>query len=217
MLIKDYISKDFWTFDVSTLVEEALATAYGFEFSHVFIEKEGVFYGAIGKEFLEENEEKTLGELIPYAERFSILYENTLLDSIKLFYIFNTNIVPVINENEEYQGYISWDNIFCELSKYPIFSESGAMLTVEIPRKNYSMAEISQIVEGNNGKFYGAFVSEMNDAFVRVTMRISHENLSSIDETFERYGYVIVQKFYTDEKEELLKSRYQFMQKYLEI
>ena len=103
------------------------------------------------------------------------------------------------------------------MSKYPFFSETGALLTVEIPRTNYSMVEIAQIVESNNGKFYGALVTEMNEAFVRVTMRVSNENLSSIDETFERYGYIIVQKFYTDEKEELLKSRYEFMQKYLEF
>ena len=181
------------------------------------MENEGVFQGAVMKECLEENRKKNLGELLPYMDRFSILYESTLLDGVKLFHTFNTNVIPVINKNEEYQGYIAWDSIADELSKYPFFSETGALLTVEIPRTNYSMVEIAQIVESNNGKFYGALVTEMNEAFVRVTMRISNENLSSIDETFERYGYIIVQKFYTDEKEELLKSRYEFMQKYLEF
>lgn len=217
MLVQEYISKDFLALNMNVFADEALSIAESFEFSHVFIEREGVFQGAISKEFLEENQEKTLGELLMYVERFSIQQESTLLDSIKLFHTFNTNVVPVIDKNEIYQGYLAWDSIFCELSKYPIFSESGALLTVEVPRKNYSMAEISQIVEGNHSKFYGAFVSEMNEDFVRVTMRISHENMSSIDDTFERYGYVVVQKFYTDEKEDLLKSRYQFMQKYLEF
>lgn len=140
-----------------------------------------------------------------------------MLDSLKLFYTFNANVIPVLNTKEEYQGYISWDNVAGELSKYPLFSEAGALLTIEMPRENYSMTEISQIVESNNAKFYGVFISEMNEAVIRVTMRISNENLSSIAETFERYGYIIVQKFYNDEKEELLISRYQFMQKYLEI
>lgn len=217
MLIQDNISKDFLAFDSSVSVNEALDVVRDFEYSHIFVEKEGVFQGAINKDFLEEHQGRILEELMAYAERFSILYESTILDSIRLFYTFNANVVPVINKNEEYQGCIAWENIVGEFSKYPIFSESGALLTVEVPRKNYSMVEIAQIVEGNNAKFYGAFVNEMNEAFVRVTMRISHENLSSIDETFERYGYIIVQKFYTDEKEDLLRSRYQFMQKYLEF
>lgn len=217
MLIGDYISRDFPTFNLQDTVKEAFETANEFDFSHIFVEKDGAFLGAISKDFLAENTSESLEKLMIYAEKFSILDQSTILDGIKLFHTFNTNIIPVINKNEEYQGYISWDDISAELSKYPFFSENGALLTVEIPRKNYSLVEIAQIVESNNCKFYGAIVSEMNEAFVRITMRISHENLSSVDETFERYGYVIIQKFYTDEKEELLKSRYQFMQKFLEL
>ncbi|MDO4762848.1 MAG: CBS domain-containing protein [Flavobacteriaceae bacterium] len=216
MLIQNYIAKDFPIYDLSILAKEALFDAQSFEFSHIFVQKNGVFQGAIGKEFLEENQEKTLSELLIYAERFAVLYSNTILDSIKLFHIFNANVVPVINENEEYQGYIAWDSIVCELSKYPLFSEQGALLMVEVARKNYTMMEIAQIVEQNYGKLYGAFINEMNENFVRITMRISNENLTSIGETFERYGYTIIRKFYNDEKEELLKNRYQFMQKYLE-
>ena len=217
MIIENYIANDFPILGIDTTAEEALQTAVDFDFTHVFVENEGVFQGAVRKECLKENLRKNLGELLPHMDRFSILYESTLLDGVKLFHTFNTNVIPVINKNEEYQGYIAWDSIADELSKYPFFSETGALLKVEIPRTNYSMVEIAQIVESNNGKFYGALVTEMNEAFVRVTMRISNENLSSIDETFERYGYIIVQKFYTDEKEELLKSRYEFMQKYLEF
>ena len=217
MLIENYISKDFPTFDIQDLAEEAFEVANDFDFSHIFVEKNGVFLGAIGKVFLAENSSEKLEKLMVYAEKFSIIDQSTILDGIKLFHTFNTNVIPILNKNEEYQGYISWEDVSTELSKYPFFSENGALLTVEIPRKNYTLVEIAQIVESNNCKFYGAIVSEMNDDFVRVTMRISNENLSSVDETFERYGYVIIQKFYTDEKEELLKSRYQFMQKYLEF
>ena len=217
MLIENYISKDFPTFDIQDLAEEAFEVANDFDFSHIFVEKNGVFLGAIGKVFLAENSSEKLEKLMVYAEKFSIIDQSTILDGIKLFHTFNTNVIPILNKNEEYQGYISWEDVSTELSKYPFFSENGALLTVEIPRKNYTLVEIAKIVESNNCKFYGAIVSEMNDDFVRVTMRISNENLSSVDETFERYGYVIIQKFYTDEKEELLKSRYQFMQKYLEF
>ena len=48
-------------------------------------------------------------------------------------------------------------------------------------------------------------------------MKINHDNLSSIDETFDRFGYHVVHKFYNDEKEELIKDRYQYFQKYLEF
>ena len=121
MIIENYIANDFPILGVDTTAEEALHTAVDFDFTHVFVENEGVFQGAVRKECLEENLRKNLGELLPYMDRFSILYESTLLDGVKLFHTFNTNVIPVINKNEEYQGYIAWDSIADELSKYPFF------------------------------------------------------------------------------------------------
>ena len=79
------------------------------------------------------------------------------------------------------------------------------------------MTEISKIVESNNLKFYGSFISYINEDIVQITMKISTGNLSSVDETFERYGYHVLHKFYNDEKEDLIKDRYQYFQKYLEF
>ena len=217
MLISEYISKDFPAFEVDSSAEETLEIASEFGFTHVFVQKNNLFLGGICKEFLEENPDKNLEELLIHIERFAILEGGTVLDTVKLFYTFNANIIPIINKNEEYLGYIAYDDVFNELSKYPLFSENGAVLTVETNLKSFSMTEIAKIVESNNSKFYGAFISHVNDDVIQVTMKINHDNLSSIDETFDRFGYHVVHKFYNDEKEELIKDRYQYFQKYLEF
>ena len=79
------------------------------------------------------------------------------------------------------------------------------------------MTEIAKIVESNNVRFYGSFINLVNEDVIQVTMKISAGNLSSVDETFERYSYNIIHKFYHDEKEDLIKDRYQYFQKYLEF
>ncbi len=216
MFIKDYISKDFPSFHLTDSVEEAKAALDAFCFSHIFIKKNHHFYGALSKESLEESE-GTLKSLEHLIERFAILEDNSIIESIRLFYTFDSNVVPVINKNEKYLGYISCEDVFQELSKYPLFSETGAVLTVEIPAKRYSMTEIANIVESNNSKLYGAFISEMAEDFVRVTLKIGNEILSSIDATFERYDYKIIEKFYNDEKTDMLKDRFGFLQKFIEI
>lgn len=216
MFIKDYISKDFPSFHLTDSVEEAKAALDAFCFSHIFIKKNHHFYGALSKESLEESE-GTLKSLEHLIERFAILEDNSIIESIRLFYTFDSNVVPVINKNEKYLGYISCEDVFQELSKYPLFSETGAVLTVEIPAKRYSMTEIANIVESNNSKLYGALISEMAEDFVRVTLKIGNENLSSIDATFERYDYKIIEKFYNDEKTDMLKDRFGFLQKFIEI
>jgi CBS domain-containing protein len=217
MLISDYISKDFPAFEIDSSIEEVLDIVQKYGFTHVFVKKNDSFLGAICKEFLEENEDGNLADALLHLERFAILEDNLVLDSIKLFHIFNTNIVPVIDKKETYLGYIAYDDVFNDFSRYPLFSENGAVITVETNAKSYSMMEIAKIVEGNNCKFYGAFISHVEEDSVQVTMKISNENLSSVDETFERFGYHVVYKFYNDEKEEMMKDRYQYFQKYLEF
>ncbi len=217
MFIKDYISKDYPAFNHNDSIEEASEVAKEFGYSHVFIKKKGVYVGALSQSFLEESPEGTLGSLEIHYERFAILEDGNILDTVKLFHIFNSNVVPVIGQTEKYLGYISCDDIFSEFSKYPLFSENGAILTVQTNNVHYSFTEISKIVESNNAKMYGCYVSGITEESVLITMKISSDNLSSIDETFERYGYNVVHKHYDDEKEELMKDRFGFFQKYLEF
>lgn len=217
MFIQDYISKDFPAFDINDSIEEAAEMAREFSYSHVFVIRNNVFLGAISQAFLEESPEGSLQTLEIHFERFAVLEDGHLLDAIKLFHIFNSNLVPVIDREERYLGYISCDDVFSEFSKYPLFSESGAVIIVQKNARDYSFSEISKIVEENNAKIFGSFISAVEGDDVQITLKISSENLSSIDETFERYGYEVVEKHYDDEKEELLKARFGFFQKYLEF
>jgi len=139
MFIKEYISKDYPCFSLSDSIESARDTLEAFGYSHIFIKKSNQFYGALAEDFLYE-EEGTLKDLEHQIERFAILEDNNIMDSIRLFYTFNANIIPVINKNEKYLGYISCEDIFQDLSKYPLFSESGAILTVETSARKYSSA-----------------------------------------------------------------------------
>lgn len=217
MFIQDYISKDFPSFDISNSIEEAAETAREFSYSHVFVTRNGAFLGAISLAFLEESPEGTLHSLEIHFERFAVLEDGHLLDTIKLFHIFSSNLVPVIDKQERYLGYISSDDIFNEFSKYPLFSESGAVIIIQKNYRDYSFTEIAKIVEENNSKIFGSFISAVEGDDVQITLKISSENLSSIDETFERYGYEVIVKHYDDGKEELLKARFGFFQKYLEF
>jgi hypothetical protein len=217
MLIKDYLSEDYPAFSPNEPAEAALGYAEDFGFTHVFAERDGVFLGAISKEFLQESPEKPISSQFIHLEKFAVSEKATIFDTIKLFHTFNSNLVPAIDENEAYKGYIGYDDVFCELSKYPVFSGNGALLTVETSLKNYSMTEVANIVEGSNSRFFGGFISFSDEEIIQITMRIGSENLSSINETFERYGYRILRKFYLDEEEELINERYKFLEKYLEI
>lgn len=217
MYIKDYISKDYPAFNSSDRIEDANEIAKEFGYSHVFVKKKGIYQGAISQQFLEESPEGSLSTLDIHYEKFAILEDGNLLDSINLFHTYNSNVVPVISKAEKYVGYLSCDDIFNEFSKYPLFSENGAIMIVQTSDKHYSFTEICKIVESNNSKLFGCYINAMTEDFTQITLKISSDNLTSIQETFERYGYVIVHKYFDDEKDDLMKDRFGFFQKYLEF
>ena len=217
MYIKDYISKDYPAFNSSDRIEDANEISKEFGYSHVFVKKKGIYQGAISQQFLEESPEGSLSTLDIHYEKFAILEDGNLLDSINLFHTYNSNVVPVISKAEKYVGYLSCDDIFNEFSKYPLFSENGAIMIVQTSDKHYSFTEICKIVESNNSKLFGCYINAMTEDFTQITLKISSDNLTSIQETFERYGYVIVHKYFDDEKDDLMKDRFGFFQKYLEF
>ena len=217
MFIKDYISKDYQAFNTSDRIEDANEFAKEFGYTHIFVKKKGIYQGAISQSFLEESPDGDLNSLAIHFERFAIIEDGNLLDSIKLFHTFNSNVVPVISKTEKYLGYLSCDDIFSEFSKYPLFSENGAIMIVQTTDRTYSFTEISKIVESNNGKIFGTYINKITDDFTQITLKITTDNLVSIQETFERYGYIIVHKYFNDEKDDLMKERFGFFQKYLEF
>lgn len=217
MFIKDYISKDYPAFNTSDSIEEASEMAKEFGYTHVFIKKKGYYQGALSQSFLEESPEGTLATLEHHYEKFALFEDGNVLDAVKLFHTFGSNVVPIISKNEKYEGYLTCDDLFSEFAKYPLFSEIGAVLVIQINKSNYSMTEVCKIVESNNAKIYGCYISAFEEDDIKITLKISSVNLSSIDETFERYGYNVVHKYYDDEKEELMKDRFGFFQKYMEF
>lgn len=158
--------------------------------------------------------------LIDYGysfEDFFVRDSTILLDIIEAFAINSTNIMPVLNARNEYLGYYELNDIIHLLGESPFFSETGAVLVIEKGINDYSFSELSQIVESNNGKLLGAFVSKMNTDLVQITLKIGNSGLNDIIQTFRRYSYNIVSGHEEDGYLENLKERSDYLKKYLNI
>jgi hypothetical protein len=88
---------------------------------------------------------------------------------------------------------------------------------VEKAAIDYSMSQIAQIVESNNGKLLGLFVSEANNEKVQVTVKITLGGLNDIIQTFRRYNYEIISEHHEDNYLNNLKERSEYLDKYLNM
>jgi hypothetical protein len=79
------------------------------------------------------------------------------------------------------------------------------------------MSQITQIIESNNGKLLGLFVSDSDVDTIEITIKVSLGALNEIIQTFRRYNYEIVSEHHEDNYINNLKERSDYLDKYLNI
>ena len=161
--------------------------------------------------------DKTLSEYQHSIETFFVRDNTLLLDVLEAFALNSTNIMPVLNDQNDYLGYYELNDIISLFGESPFFAQAGGLLVVEKSINDYSFSEISQIVESNDGKLLGAFISKQNNDLVQITLKISNTGLNEIIQTFRRYSYNIVSGHEEDSYIESLKERSDYLKKYLNM
>ena len=95
----------------------------------------------------------------------------------------------------------------------------GAVFVLEIKAIDYSLTEISRLVESNEAKIMSMFTE--SDAFdpnlLIVTIKVNTIDLTRILATFERFEFKILAKFHDYQTQKFESSRIDLLLKYLEI
>src|SRR5690606_1897119 len=125
--------------------------------------------------------------------------------------------MPVLDENNTYLGYFELADIMNLFNNTPFLNENGSILVVEKGSRDYSFSEICQIIESNNAKILGIFISEIEGEKTQTTIKIGETGLTAITQTFRRYGYEIVSSHDEDKWTDNLKERSEYLDKYLNI
>ena len=122
-----------------------------------------------------------------------------------------------MDENNSYVGYYEIEDIMKFFHETPFLKEPGGIIIVKKGVLDYSMSQIAQIIESNNGKLLGLFISEAEVNSVEVTIKIALGSMNEILQTFRRYNYEIISEHQEDNYINNLKERSDYLDKYLNI
>ncbi len=217
MVLKNLITNDFKPFGSDRSLHDFKVLAHDFKLSHVPVVEKDYFKGVLNEECFEECENKTLRELLSHLEKFSLTPSQTIFQAVNMFRLYGTNFIAIVSEDEKYLGYITVEDVLAEWSKSPYISEPGALLIVETNLKDYSMSEVSKIVESNNARIYGMNIHRFMEDRIQVLLKISAANVDSVIETFERFNYTLIFKSSSTEKDNFLQDRYNQFMNFLDI
>ena len=216
--ILNYITNDYKALDSQETIFDAQDRLDEISFSHFPVVEEGVYIGCIIKDDLETFDgDKKVADyrftLEPFFARTTMIW----LDVLEVFAKNHTNLVPVLDENNQYKGYYEIEDIMKFFHETPFLKEQGGIIIVQKGILDYSMSQVAQIVESNNGKLLGLFVSEANTENVQITIKISLGGMNDIIQTFRRYNYEIISEHQEDNYINNLKERSDYLDKYLNI
>lgn len=218
MNTQQYIINDITAFDLTTKVSEVQNAFNQLTYSHIPVTKDGVFEGAISENDIHcYNAEKTLEAYQYSLESFHVKQNTNWLDILEAFALNNSTIMPVLTENYKYLGYYELSDIMNIFNDTPFLGESGGIIVIEKSTADYSFSEICQIVESNDAKILGVFVSKMENDITQITIKVGHTGINAIVQTFRRYSYSIISNHKEDRFVEDLKKRSKYLDKYLKM
>ncbi len=139
-----------------------------------------------------------------------------LFEVISLIVKHDINILPVVDKNEKYLGLITTKNIIQYFSQVVSVANIGSIITLEVNLKDYSLAEISKMVESDDAKILASFITSHQDSNkLEVTLKINKTEISRILHTFERFNYTILASYNESEYHKDLQNRYDEFMRFL--
>lgn len=214
----EYIINDIKPFDISAQIEEAQASFNQLTYSHIPVLEQNEFVGNLSETDVHCFEtEKKLSDYLYALEPFHVKEDTNFLDILEAFANHNSNIMPVLDADNNYLGYFELSDIMNLFNDTPFLSEAGGVIVVEKGMTDYSFSEICQIIESNDAKILGIFISKIENDVMQATIKIGHTGMNAIVQTFRRYSYNVVSNHGEDKHLEDLKKRSEYLNRYLNI
>ncbi|MEP3373215.1 MAG: acetoin utilization protein acuB [Maribacter dokdonensis] len=218
MHIQEHIITNLPVFDIKDTSEKILEFFQDTTYSHIAILEDGRFLGLFSEIDADGLLPDSKIEDFRYElQSFFARRETNWLDVLEVFARNEANLLPILNKKEEVVGYYCLTDIVAEFIDTPFFTDPGSILVVATGIKDYSFSEIAQIVESNNAKLIGGFITDTQNDILQVTLKITANNYNKVVQTFRRYNYHILFGNSDDEFLEDLKKRSDYLDKYLNV
>ena len=194
MIAKQIINGPVPAIAPATPIHDVLDLMDDSKLSHLPLIREGVLLGILSeKECLACNDPD-----LPVEASHLVLINDRVGENDHLFDVLKSmaeaklSMIPVVNEKNQYLGSVTLNSLLPGLSKITAAENPGGIIVIELNIHDYSLSEISQIVEANDARILSLFVANVPDSTrMEVTIKINRIEIGPILQTFYRYNYTV--------------------------
>jgi CBS domain-containing protein len=136
-----------------------------------------------------------------------------------VMYKLKISVLPVLDTDHYYFGAITLYDLARRFAKLFSLQEVGGVVVLELNVNDYSVAQISQIVESNDVKILSFFIDRHPGTNnMDVILKLDSEELSGVMQAFSRYDYN-VKAIYQDQSmlDDLYQDRFDQFMKFMNI
>lgn len=192
-----------------------------FRVSHIPVVNDSKYLGLVSDKLiydlnlLEEPIEKELDKLdTSHAHKDQHIFEVAVV-----MYKLKISVLPVLDDDHYYLGAITLYDLARRFARMFSLHEVGGVIVLEMNVDDYSLVQISKIVEDNGAKILSSFLDRkpgLNN--LDVILKLDKEDLSSIIQAFTRYDYNIYAVYFDHSMlNDLYNDRYDQFMKFMNI
>ncbi len=159
---------------------------------------------------------------ISEAEIKNPIYVNEnqhVFEVARLMLQHEVRLLSVVDEAGIYLGIIEKKQVLEALSNMLNVGTAGSVITVQMFKADFTLAELVHLIETEDAKILGLTVEQpdQNDSIIRISIKLSLNDTSAIVSSLQRHGYLTTTENRNDIYQMDLTSRADELMRYLDL
>lgn len=198
---------------------DALSTMNDFYIRHLPVVNNEQLLALLSEEdILDHDAEAAVGSYNLRYPAIAVRENDHIYEVMRLVAEHHLTVVPVVDLKSNYLGMITLEDLVQYFARTGSFTEPGSIIVLEMHRRDYSLAEMSRLVESENAAVLSSFVSSnLDGSLIDVTLKINRQNVQPILSVFERFNYEVKATFNERDYTDTLRERYDLLMNYLNV
>ncbi len=221
MTIAEIINHDLPVLKLSDTVGNALNWMEENRIGQLVVVDAGKYAGIVSEDILMDyDEDMQLSDVMLQFSEITLSDYQHIYESLGLISKYHLQVIGIVDEEEIFVGIITASEVYTKFGELLGSQEPGAVLVISIKNRDYSLAEISRLVESDNAKILSSYFTGntyLNNDSASLTLKINRESITSIVATLERFGYIVEASYAHEPIESIEQERYNMLMKYLSV
>ena len=201
--------------------KKALSHMDVFRVSHIPVVDDSKYLGLVSDKLIYDLNlvDEPLANDLDKLDTTHVHNDQHIFELAIVMYKLKISVLPVLNEDHYYIGAITLYDLARRFANLFSLQELGGVLVLEMNVNDYSLAQISQVVESNNVKILSFFIDRKPGTNnMDVIFKLDSEELSGVVQALMRYDYK-VKAIYQDRSmlTDLYQDRYEQFMKFMNI